>query len=375
MAEYIAEEFDEGMEDFALAAFQHNWAFRLFSKIKIGYFLFSILLSGGIFLVGGFFAALLNVFPVYSSNWTLYLNLLGISLAFISFGWFTNKLPALLTSLKDLFETNNHGYRERIARWGQFANKNWRMVVIAIIIAFFNLVETIKYWRSPFPPALLVPWVNSEASAYFEIFYGFLHVIVVPFILASGMYGLFGFIRLFDDIFRLPIELVFYRRAESVVSMTGSLVMWALIGWASITIFGRPLFIFPSGIPWVLTSGLVQSLFATLLLLAIGSAPLLVIGSAIEAAKGKERKSLEYKYQETYKKFSKALANDLDDQQQPLSDKLEIINRQINRVNEIPTIPIRWPSVMKISFGVAVSLFSPLIEDWIKNYIFSAFTA
>lgn len=373
MTEGKIEDNEETIDSFVINKFKSNWAFWLFYEKGINYWLFAVLLPSAIFIIGAIFSALLHVFPVYVADLTLYLNLFGIALAFIAFGWFTHKLPRLLGLLADLFKSHITAYKAKISKWGEFANKNWRMIGIGAVLAIFNLVETIKYWTSPHPPVLLVPWVNSDASTFFAIFYGFLHVIAIPFILGSGMYGMYGIIRLFGDIFKIPIELVYYRRAEFVVSMTGWLLMWALIGLSSIAIFGRPLIFSSTDISWIKTSGLFQSIIATLIVLAVGSIPLIVIGNAIEAAKSKERTYLETKYQEIYKKFWTSLNDKTDDQQQVLSEKLKILDERLHWINGIPTIPIRWPSVLRISFGVVVSVFSPFIQDWLINYLLSLY--
>ena len=361
----------EEIKDFVVEGFKTNWVFQLYAIRKIHHWIFAVAAAGAIFLVGGLLSALLGVFPVYVSNWTLYLNLIGIALAFIAFGWFTDRLPKLLSLLADLFESNKSEYRDKITEWGKFANKNWRMVVIGAGIAAFYLVDTVKYWKSPNPPILLVPWVESEASTFFAIFYGFLHVIVVPFILGSGIYGMYGVVRMLGGIFNIPIDLVYYRRAEDVVRLTGWLLMWGLIGWSSIVIFGRPLIFLPVDIPWIKTSGLFLSVIATLFLLVIGSGPLMVVGNAIETAKSKERKNLERKYQEIYKKFSASVTEDQDEEQKYLWEKLRILDERIKWIDGIPAIPIRWPSILRISFGVMVSVFSPFAQDWLLGHFLS----
>ena len=305
---------------------------------------------------------------LYISNITLYLNLAGIALAFIAFGWFTQKLPTLLVLLADLFEANSQSYEDVLEKWAKVANRNWVMILIGVAIACLNLVETIQYWTSSNPPSLLEPWVNSEASIFFACIYGFLHVLVVPFILGSGILGMYGVVFLFRDLFKIPIELIYYRRTESVISLTGWLLMWALIGLASMLFFGRSLFLFPIDLPWLWVSTLLQSVPATMLVLAVGSAPLIVVGNAIETAKSKERKYLERNYQETYKKFLACLESKRQKAQlQSHSEKLKILEERIHWINSIPTLPIRWPSMARISFGAVLSVFSPFIQDWWWN--------
>jgi len=356
-------------EELVIQKFRLNWAFWLFTINRINHWRFAITVPLVIFIIGGIFSAWLKVFYLYVTNWTLYLNLIGIALAFIAFGWFTQKLPPLLTLLADLFESNTENYLYVLDKWSKFANRNLYMVLVGAAIAVLNLIEIIKYWESTNPPILLIPWVNSEASIFFGIFYGFLHVIAVPFILGSGVIGMIGTIGLLRDLFKTPIDLVYYRRTEAVIGLTGWLLMWALIGLASILIFSRSVFVFSVDISWIKVSALLQSVPATLIVLGIGSAPLILIGNAIETAKNKERKYLERNYKETYRKFLACLSSDKKRQLQPLSEKLKILDERIQWINSIPTLPIRWPSIARISFGTVLSMFSPFIQDWWQGYL------
>ena len=80
---------------------------------------------------------------------------------------------------------------------------------------------------------------------------------------------------------------------------------------------------------------------------------------------------MEKEFQETNKEFKKALADKLDAQQKPLSDKLTLLDERMRWIDRIPTIPVRWPSILRISFGVVVSVFSPFAQDWLVGYFLS----
>jgi MFS family permease len=358
-----------------LEMFNPNWVFKLYSWIRFHYIVLSLMVSIVPLLIGLILSLFWRASLTYITNLSLWLNTFAIFLAFTAFGWFTHKLPDILVPLSEVFNIDDDEYGGIIKNWAnRFANRNWLMPIIALLFAIPNLMETVDIWGSSKPPILLDPWVNSPASGFFEVFYGFLHGILVPLILGSGLVGMIGVVGLLFSLFQKPLKLAFYRRTSIVIELTSWLMMWALIGLASILLFGRSLFVMPVDIPFFKVSALIQSVPATLIILIIGSLPLILISNAIGKAKRKELNRLEVSYGRIHARLMANLEKSPGEEHQSQSVKdldaeLEIIIKQIKQIEDVPALPIQWPSVTRVSLSALFSIGSPLIEDWWKDLV------
>lgn len=358
-----------------LEIFSPNWVFKLFSWKRFHYIILSLMVSVVPVLIGLILSLFWRASLIYITNLSLWLNTFAIFLAFTAFGWFTHKLPDILVPLSEIFDIDVNEYEGIIDNWAKgFANRNWLMPIFGLFFAIPNFREIGEIWRSLNPPILLEPWVNSFASSFFRFFYGFIHGILVPLILGSGLVGMIGVVGLLFSLFRKPLKLAYYRRTGIVIELTSWLMMWALIGMASILLFGRSLFVMPVDIPFLKISALIQSIPATLIILIIGSLPLILISNAVVKAKRIELNRLEISYGLTYTRFMEYLEKSQGEGKQSkrlknLSDELEIISKQIKQIEDIPALPIQWPSLTRVSLSALFSIGSPLIKDWWQDLV------
>lgn len=370
------------------ALFSRNWVFALYSASPWNYVITALVVSIIPWLIGaigsifaGAFLTFLN--PIESPS--AYLHIIGFSVGLIAFGWFINTFTDVLIQLSEAFDISPDKYEWIIRKYADFfANRNWLMAAVGFIFfSISNFRETLAIWNLSQKATLLEPWVTSPDSTFFGVYYGFLHVILVPFILGSGVVGLIGFVAIFYEIFKQPLILTYYRRTESVINLTAGLVMLTLIALSVVLLFGRPLELDPNNILNINISsaGIIQSIIATFLVLLVGSIPLLIIRATISEAK---RKSIA-RWERLDEILSNRLVNNYEhvDKMEPsessmdlpedpvinrLSNDLDVIRNQIRYVELIPSLPIQWPSIAKVSISALLSISAPLIQDWAMEY-------
>jgi len=366
--------------------FKANWVFKLYDRDRERphYVVLALLVSVVPLLIGLIFSLFWNATMTYITNGSLWLNTLAFSLAFIAFGWFTRKLPAVLVTLSEVLDIDDKAYKAIVVKWAdRLANKNWIMLLFGFLpLAVLNLFETIEFWRSPDPPILLAPWIFSEASLFFGVFYGFMHVLLVPLLLGSGAVGMLGVLCLLFDLFQKPLKWECYRRTNDVIELAAWLMMWALVGLASVLLFGRSFIITPIDVRFVRTNALIQSVLATLIVLGIGSLPLVLVSNAITKAKNRELNRLEDCRQQVREKLMESLESSTEQPEKSkgtetmefriLSDKLAWIDKEIQQIESIPALPVRWPSIARVSFSALLSMGSPIVRDWWTNLMHRA---
>ena len=289
----------------------------------------------------------------------------------MSFAWFSHKLPRVLIAVSGVFEASEDGYLEVIRFWAdRIANKNYLIVLLTIPIAVLNLLETIAMWRSPQPPILLDSWINSSTPVVFGVIYGYMHTLIVPFFLASGIIGLIGAMYLLGDILKIPLKLSFFRRLSAITEMISWLILWALIGLASIVLLGRPLVLNRIEVQTILVSGIAQSVLGLVIFLTIGSRPFMQVHSAVSKAKLKKMDQLEQLHEQISNELlsvinsamviPKSSEEDItvdriaqqDAKTQVLYKRLDVINALIAQTKNIPDLPVSVPGIVRISFGV-----------------------
>jgi hypothetical protein len=181
--------------------------------------------------------------------------------------------------------------------------------------------------------------------------------------------------------------LAYYRRTEAVIAFITWLVMWTLIGLASVVIFSRPLVFQTVEIPELYTSGTIQSMIGSFLIIAIGVLPVVQVVNAIVKAKRKELSHLEALYDQIYTRLAEKIGDnrpnlsskppassehdkDLDNSEiANLNTQFETIKKLITQVEDIPNLPIQFGSVLRIVFGAGVSLGSSLIKDALSTLL------
>ena len=371
--------------------FRKNWVFGIYNY-KIGgtnvpYLLSAALISLSIFVVGAVGALLNSALREYLTAISPYLHLTGVFLVFVSFDWFIKRLTHILCLLEDVFNTNPKSYKRAIQKMvDAIASRNIYMIPAGSIFAVLNIVEINAIWTSPTPPILLANWVNSPAQLYFRIFYTFVHGLVVPFLLGSGVIGLIGYIGLIHKLFQFPLKLKNYQTTSHVIEWTTGLVMWTLMALGLILTLARPIVFFKSGIQEILLSGGIQAFIAFVLAILVAVIPLRAVYRAITKAKREElddwhglrleiasslKTILNSKYVSSVKK-PKQPGADADPfvSEEIIDKKLERITRdiasidaEINRINDIPGLPIRWPSILRVGVGTVFSVAFPLLKD------------
>ena len=364
-------------------SFSGNWVFKLYSKlhskIHLGDIPTAILFSLSPCLVGllfslgwAIFSRDYTVVSTYLFNLSPWLHVIGFALALISFGWFRHKLAYVLIHLFEAFKTSKEEYRKIIDKWANcIANRNWIMVVVGIgLFAIPNFFETQAIWTSSQPPIVLEPWTGSSARFFFAVVYGVMHVVIVPFLLGSGTVGLIGTWLLLGDLLKQPLKLAYYRRTEAVIELATWLLMWTLIGLASVLLFGRSIVIYRANIRVLDISGAIQSIVALILAIVVGPLPLIQVRNAIAEAKRSELAHLEGLYERTYSELVSCLGKGRRGSKvQSLYERLETIEILIKKVESVPTLPIRWPSIARVSFGALLSIGSPIIREWLAMRI------
>ena len=365
-------------EDSIWNLFSRNWVFRLYSRSRKNFgliFLTAVCAAFIPWILGAIISLFARNFVVYASNTSLYLNLGGFALSLISFGWFAHKLPRVLIAISGAFEISEDDYLRIIEKWAdRIANKNYLMVLFTIPIAVLNLLETIAMWRSQQPPILLVSWINSSTPVIFGIIYGYMHAIIVPFFLVSGIIGLIGAMYLIADVMKIPMKLSFYRRLGAVTEMITWLVMWAFIGLASIVILGRPLVLNRLNVQTILVSGIAQSVLGVIVFLIIGTRPFIYVHSAVATAKQEKMEQLEQLHERisssllmiinsssrSLKSSGEEIAMEEMTQQdaktQVLYKRLDVINALIAQTKAIPDLPVSIPGVVRVFFGALLYL-------------------
>lgn len=361
-------------------SFSGNWVFKLYSEIRLPYTVTAILLSISLWLDGLFvslhwavFSRNYTVVSTYLFNLSPLLHVIGFSLALISFGWFTQKLTYVLIHLFEALEISREKYTEITSKWAnRIANRNWMMVVVGMLLfAIPNFFETKAIWTSSQPPIFLEPWTSGSARSFFAVVYGVMHVVIVPFLLGSGTVGLIGTMLLLDDLLKQPLKLAYYRRTEAVIELATLLFMWTLIGLASVLLFGRSIVIYRANIRELDISGAIQAIIALILAIVVGPLLLIRVRKAITEAKRSYLAHLEGLYERTYSELVSCLGKERRSSKvvQNLHEILEIIEMLIKKVESIPTLPIRWPSIARVSFGALLSIGSPIIREWLAARI------
>ncbi len=368
--------------------FSRNWVFKLYSKNRSHYVLIAIAISVVPWIIGVIGSLLSRALITYIINWSPYLNTLGFLAAMIAFGWYANKICYVINNLFPAFHIEENEYKEIIRKWAdRIANKNWLFALISLPLVIINVNDVIAIWSSATPPIILEPWVSSHASLFFAIFYGLLHAVITPFLLGSGILGLIGTMLIIGNILSHPLNLAYYRRTEVLVELVTWLVMWTLIGLASVLIFGRPIVIFKANIAALELSGIIQSTILSLLTLAIGAIPLVQIMNSVSQAKRIELSRLEHLYDQVYSKIvhhveepdkifyrvppvpprkdqvteSAGLAN--------LYEEFETVEGLIKKVESIPNLPIKWNSILRVVFGVVLSASSSFLKSVVNDKV------
>lgn len=379
-------------EETVWSLFGGNWVFRLFKGHKDRYVRFSLLITFLFLAAGAVLSLLAGALRLYITNVTPYLNALALFLIFVAFGWYSNRLTEMLITLSDAFAVPQSEYTAVVKTWAdRIANKNWLLALFGLPLAIANLMETVAYWNSRTPPPMLEPWITSASSQFFEVLYGFVHVIVAPFLLGSGIGGLVGTILLLHALLKLPLKLANYQRLSSINGLTATLVMLTLIALAGVSLFGRPIAFFRADIELSNINAILQSLIFILLALAVGAIPLLRVNNAINKAK---RLAVE-NWQNLHNQISllivtyfqaryagAALPQDIYGQEAspddlPPRDQVDIeallmeqraIEAQLNYIKNLSTFPVDWGSIFKVGIGVVLSLFSGLVQEyWVSQ--------
>lgn len=373
--------------------FRKNWVFRIYNieirQKRLAYLLSACLISASLYLLGALGALFSGALPAYLTSVSPYLHLVGVFLVFYAFDWFINRLISILSLLDEVFFTTRERYREAIQTLvDAIASRNIYMVFAGAIFAFLNIVEINGIWNAPTPPILLANWITSPAQIYFRIFYTFMHGLVVPFLLGSGVIGLIGYISLIHKLFQFPLKLRNYQTTSLVIEWTTGLVMWTLMALGLILTLSRPIVFFKSDIKEILLSGGIQAGIALLLAVLVGVIPLRAVYKAIVKSKKEElsdwnnlrveisralKAHLIRKYSSVGRKKSPAKAGaDTSPNHQQQDKKLERITRdmesvdaEIRRINEIPGLPIKWPSILRVGFGTVFSIATPLLKDFL----------
>jgi hypothetical protein len=380
------------------AAFEENWVFRIYAGKRPGYlrvdkrdpkwldellrWIWSSYIRTAIFitllvwLVGAAGALLSGALDIFLTTLPGYLNAFGILLALVAFGWFIEKLSDVLVRLASAVDVDQEGFNAIVELWADHVASNIPlMLLFSFPFAVSNFVEARAIWTASLPPAQLAPWVVDPASSYFYGYYLFLHAIVVPFILGSGAAGLYGVVRLLKDLLQQPVKLASHNDLGVVIEFTAWLIMWVLIALASILLFGRSIVINRVDIPVSDLSGIGQAIIATLFILALGSFPIRWVHGAISRAKRVEANYwLDHKHRtleqlkahfEVSLEQSGGGGSAWQEELALLSARLEAIGARIQDVESIPTVPIRWPSIARVSLGSILALAAPLFQDWL----------
>lgn len=369
--------------------FNRNWVFKLY-KVRIGryrlsYQATSALISIGIFLIGLFGAAFYNAIPDYLLSVSPWLHLGGVFIVFYSFDWFITRLIRILDSLKETFDVNSEIYEKAIrVPVDSIGNRFVYMILAGLFFAILNIVEINAIWKAEFVPIPMQRWVNSPAQLYFRIFYTFTHGLVIPFLLGSGVIGLIGYIALIYHLFQLPVRLQFHQATSQVVEWTTGLVMWTLMALGLILTLSRPLLFFSVNIKEIVLSGGIQAALALILAVLVGVVPLLAIYKAITKAKKEElagwyrlrvaasnslKAILTDVYLSSHKEYSDPGLAPGDEANAMKIERtnrdIQAIDKEIARINEIPGLPIRWPSILRVAFGSAFSIGIPILKDFL----------
>lgn len=373
--------------------FQRNWVFKIYNfkigNLKLPYLLSAALISTGLFLIGALGAVLCGAPNDYFLAISPYLHLAGIFLVFYSFDWFIKRMINILGSLDDVFYADLDTYRDTIQKPADsIASRNIFMLGVGAIFMILNIIEVNASWSAQPPPILLANWINSPAQLYFRIFYTLMHGVIIPFLLGSGIIGLIGYIVLINELFKLPLKLKNYQKTSLVIEWTTGLVMWTLMALGFILTLARPIVFFKTAIQEILLSGGVQALIAFILAVLVGVFPLKSVYKAIVTAKKKELRDWNNLRVATSNSLKKLLTNayskTLDERGTLSSDsdevyldlkfdkKLERINKdiesvdkEIRRINEIPGLPIKWPSILRVGVGTFFSIAMPMLKDFL----------
>lgn len=372
-------------EDKVWELFSDNWVFKLYSIKRFHWTVIVFVLSASPIIIGAIGSLFANAFLTYVANVTPYLYMIGFAVSLVSFKWFTSKISRVLTALCPAFMLEEQEYIRVVRKWADsIANRNWTMILVGLIIAALNLNETIAIWVAPQPPMTLEPWTNSHARLFFAAFYGFVHVVITPFLLGSGAVGLLGTMLLIGDLLKRPLRLAYYRRLETVVGFAAWLVMWALIALASVSFFARPFVAFRVDILALDISGSFQSILASVLAICLGSIPIMQVRNAVLEAKERELARWEHLRDHLYAELSthaeyEVLGKaDVVDQltlsdaefldEQKLKGRygtLEMVDKLIKQIEGIPNVPISWPSIAQMLLGALVSIGSSIVSEWL----------
>jgi hypothetical protein len=356
------------------AVFAKNWVFRVYNQNKISWYMAIAIIALVPLIIGMLFAIPLGVLRLYLSNFLTYSGPILIILFLCAYYWFYKNFPQKLEILLPAIHESNAELRRIVLLWAnRLANRNAIMVIAGIPFGLVGLIDTITLWTTPTRIWMGTPWVVSSRSLFFASEYAFYYVLVIGFLIGSGVIGIAGTAFIINNLLRKPLKLDYYRRLRAVADLSLGIGTWTFVAFAISIIAFK--FIKPSSnVPIEFTS-ILTSLIASLALLTAFLSPLLPANAAIIQAKKKKLAI----YEERLSQISIAIEalivrsdNVSKNKTKIYLDSLELLYKErsliIQQVNEIESIS-SWP----ITFGkiarFTATAFMSLFLGQISNYL------
>ena len=378
-----------------------HWSFRLFILFpSINYFLLSLLISFGIYVVGLLIFTIAGEFKTYVTSLLPYLFTSGFILVIVSYGWWENELLKMLIAIFPALEISGREFNNLVRQWDRkWINSIWAGILFGIPFAILNFRDVIMLWTNGIPKELQGwfaqqawgIWISSSHSLLFGLWYGFLHIFLESFVLGSGVAGVIATILLIKMINDRDLKLAYYKRLDVVVGLGANLAFWVLIALTAVSLLSRPAILtmsanFQLGVASVqsreafsiIASTIIQVVLAFLTLIGIFGLPVFMCRETIKKTKSAYITNLLLMAEKLYSEIKRISQSGLGNEKETnlktqrleqLHKQLSVINSLIQEIDKISAWPGTMMSGVQVFSGFSLSIISPVAIDWLKNII------
>lgn len=269
------------------AIFDKTWTFSLFKYLEkkkipvVGFVIGAGLLTWSL---GFLLALILGKSQTYVGNLMGIIHPFGLMLSLLAYHWYANNFPKYIFQMIPAIKKSEEDILTDIQTAADITSNNmFVMIGVSIFIGIaqyyqlntmLNVGENIKWLGSN--------WFTAEPAWLFQGYFGFLQVIVMGFMLGSGLVGLIMTVFVFYKLFNGEVVLDYQRRLSIIGTASAKLSGWILL---AIIFLSSAIWVVPVASPMAKLPSILLSAAGSLILFVVLFEPLIFIKKSIGRAR------------------------------------------------------------------------------------------